>query len=799
MHDHFDPHLAWLGIPPEEQPVDYYRLLGVPQFESDREVIRKASDARMTLVKDHKSGPHARVAQKVASQISKATSCLLNPYRKGLYDKYLRARLADPSHAGVVWPPNDTDLSHEMQDSFEIVSEPPTAIQMLRERAQRLAAARSGRLAVAALVLAVLAAGIVAYTMWPSSGTSTTAVPVAPLPNAVGQAAATTRAELLRTETAIPAEQPKVESLSPAPNQQPAAPTSAPNKPDPGTAAHAPAPVSVADGPTANPAPASTQPSAGSVSAGAEQPTQPAVPVVTPDLPAAPGSVPTSETSDTKPGKPLPNGAIARHRPPAAAEQEAAVRRVREVLAEEFAAVKRPADHLALSDKLIGLARDSGNDSAAQFALYGESREQAILGADYAKALAISQQLAAAFDVDVLQEKALTIAHAGEEARLSADRKQLALAAQALVPDFLREGRFELANDVAQVAVSAATRARDPELGKAMRQLRDQVSQARRKWSEAEQVAEQLRNDPNNAELHHRYGAFLCFDRGDWQNGLPHLAKGSDPLVRQAAAKDAKNPAQAEQQAEVADAWFTAAESVQREFQPAAHARFLFWARQALPGASGLTRVRLDSQIQAAEKKRAETGTKEVPSSILAAGAARRPSPPLPAFLPPESLRGLIGRLQVEGNDVGVLWKYASGLQLTDSAISQLLQQAGLVRGRVRMEFVGFLFMNMPTTVNVVHNGGTPEGGQAVLAIDGRVLGEVGGTKATKGVYKLELSPGEHRVKWVLAGGNLGVCVVQFQDATSGTPVPVYHSPALLATVRETPFRARINVNMIQN
>ncbi len=41
----FDPYHEWLGILPQEQPPNYYRLLGVAPFEADPDVIRAAADA----------------------------------------------------------------------------------------------------------------------------------------------------------------------------------------------------------------------------------------------------------------------------------------------------------------------------------------------------------------------------------------------------------------------------------------------------------------------------------------------------------------------------------------------------------------------------------------------------------------------------------------------------------------------------------------------------------------------------------------------------------------------------------
>ena len=35
MSEAFDPYFQWLGIRPADQPPDHYRLLSIPQFESD--------------------------------------------------------------------------------------------------------------------------------------------------------------------------------------------------------------------------------------------------------------------------------------------------------------------------------------------------------------------------------------------------------------------------------------------------------------------------------------------------------------------------------------------------------------------------------------------------------------------------------------------------------------------------------------------------------------------------------------------------------------------------------------------
>ena len=43
----FDPYYTWLGIPPEEQPPDHYRLLGVKPLEENLDAIEHAADRQM--------------------------------------------------------------------------------------------------------------------------------------------------------------------------------------------------------------------------------------------------------------------------------------------------------------------------------------------------------------------------------------------------------------------------------------------------------------------------------------------------------------------------------------------------------------------------------------------------------------------------------------------------------------------------------------------------------------------------------------------------------------------------------
>ena len=91
MTSGFDPYYKWLGIPPDEQPPNHYRLLGLRQFESDPEVIEAASDQRMAHLRTYQAGQYSALSQKLLNEVAGAKICLLSPEKRARYDEILRA------------------------------------------------------------------------------------------------------------------------------------------------------------------------------------------------------------------------------------------------------------------------------------------------------------------------------------------------------------------------------------------------------------------------------------------------------------------------------------------------------------------------------------------------------------------------------------------------------------------------------------------------------------------------------------------------------------------------------------
>lgn len=121
MSDEFDPYRKWLGIPTDEQPPNFYRLLGIAKFEDDPDVISNAADRQMSHVRTYQSSKHSDLSQQILNELSKAKVCLLSPDKREAYDAELKAqndgstpvlvakRLPSPAAVPTPPPPMPTD------------------------------------------------------------------------------------------------------------------------------------------------------------------------------------------------------------------------------------------------------------------------------------------------------------------------------------------------------------------------------------------------------------------------------------------------------------------------------------------------------------------------------------------------------------------------------------------------------------------------------------------------------------------------------------------------------------------
>lgn len=93
MSASFDPYHRWLGIPPKEQPANFYRLLGLALFENDPEVVRDAAERQMAHVRTYQLGQYLDLSQRILNELAVAAACLRDSEKRAAYDAGLRREL----------------------------------------------------------------------------------------------------------------------------------------------------------------------------------------------------------------------------------------------------------------------------------------------------------------------------------------------------------------------------------------------------------------------------------------------------------------------------------------------------------------------------------------------------------------------------------------------------------------------------------------------------------------------------------------------------------------------------------
>ena len=141
-----------------------------------------------------------------------------------------------------------------------------------------------------------------------------------------------------------------------------------------------------------------------------------------------------------------------------------------------------------------------------------------------------------------------------------------------------------------------------PPLEKWVQMRHDQIQYARQQYATSRDAAQTLSRQPDDAAANHTLGQFLCFAKGQFAQGLPLLARGSDPQLRRLAQQDLAQPQDAAAQVQLADAWWDYAAGAADQAQGFIHELAGRWYSKALPNLAGEAKTHVASRLQQLEQ-----------------------------------------------------------------------------------------------------------------------------------------------------------------------------------------------------
>lgn len=624
MEKEFDPYHKWLGIPAEEQPPNHYRLLGVPLYTSDLDVIENAADRQMAHIRRLASGKHAELSQKVLNELASARGCLLNAEQKARYDSDLRRKIAAATPAPAAIPiaralplePQSAPVPKQLKtrgqnttantnaaagnEAFEFAV--GDARSMATGSTSRSGTARGRKksgpsgLLVAALMLIVAAIGL---GVW-----FTLQKPASDDPQQGTAVAQSNDAELSQSQGIN-------ERLPAEPYHEPATQRTAepeqyntPADPNGSDASLAPA-----DGENETPM-ATDNPSNDSLARSDGAAT----------LPNTNG--PLDETA-VPVRKPLPS-------PAELAPAQARVREVFRVANDAALASRQAEENISDAGEMLSQSKNSSEPVEVRFALLTESLRLS-LAAQHADSLnAAVVALQSQFETDgwsLVAEAAKNLPAANDEARKLQAAFFLELVPACQAVDAYRPA-LQLAEAAQEVISPKGKRALDLALRKQSSELIEQLTSLADMHDAYESALATLEKstagDAEQSAAHLAAGSYLAFIREDWPAGCKHLADSGDARLAAAAQADlegqqsnkAGNASAAKKRG---DLWFDFGERGKAFMRLPSKRRAGHWYTMALPELKGRDK-------QNVEKRLAELDRELGPASQLLADVPQKDS-----------------------------------------------------------------------------------------------------------------------------------------------------------------------------
>jgi hypothetical protein len=596
MSDSFDPYRKWLGISPQDQPPDFYRLLAIELFESDPDVIEVAADGRMAQVKNFQSGKYSKLSQEILNEIAKAKICLLNSDKKAEYDVMLRRKTEKKEIVSTCRPSPDTAAIPQIPQFHSASVSSRVAISDGQRR--RLLSAAIG--AVFLLVLGVvflLSRGGGSVNEGDVTGRQKAGFPG----HMVDRSETSARMQSGNASNIDKVERPIGSVVLP---QHDRSELEVDSLPDSLRLA------SAVDG--------TSKPADVPVGGGARRQLEDLLAVGdAEDL--IKDDFDDNEHAESDSKRPLKEVTPPNKRLPVPGlnERQEVEKKVREIFQKEFGEARTVDARLALAAKLKEQAKASADAATDRFVLMQIASEVLAGAGDVDNAIKIVDQMARLYSVDPFAIKAHLLAKSidsMQSGERSADAGQQVLNAAIELADLaVKKDEFDVARHFQKLAIAAAKRIDKTQLERELRVRERTLDRMKQRFATVKQAVDFLKREPNDPESNQTVGRWHCFTKSDWKKGLPFLAKSQNPKISILATQDMKHPTKPGEQVKLADAWWNIAQNEETMSKPGLLARATYWYEEAAPNLTGLEKMRVAKRLEkltAIETPSKQTGSK---------------------------------------------------------------------------------------------------------------------------------------------------------------------------------------------
>jgi WD40 repeat protein len=259
-------------------------------------------------------------------------------------------------------------------------------------------------------------------------------------------------------------------------------------------------------------------------------------------------------------------------------------------------ASKDPDELTNLYEKLFQRGLKPSEPPERRYAFLVEASDAAARAGDPLRSINALNELGKRYDVATLPLKAGALQQAMKETRTRSASEAVLGTSLFVLTEAIESDDYDAAERLVNSAEGATRKLGMPV--KAIQYIGNEVKRLKARYVTIEPSVAKLRQQPKDAEANRIVGRFRCFDKGDWEHGLPLLGRGDNAKLKDLAQKDEAAPTASTARVAVGDGWWTQAQPQRGIVKYHIQQRACYWYGLALPDAVEKDRTRMEKFIR---------------------------------------------------------------------------------------------------------------------------------------------------------------------------------------------------------
>lgn len=252
----------------------------------------------------------------------------------------------------------------------------------------------------------------------------------------------------------------------------------------------------------------------------------------------------------------------------------------------------------SLSNKLSAIAAED-DDPIVKYAALQEAMRLAGIAGDRTAAQNAIDLMDLNFEIDRMKITGSFIRRVSPRGLTKTQLAQWGEWADRLGDDALNQEQPPYAIAFYDIALRMTASGEDQETRASIQKKRDRVRRYLPEFSVADPLRRKLASNPDDPQACLGWGRYLCFVRGNWKDGLPLIAKGSDQELSALASEDLQTTKGPKESQAIAAKWISLADRTEdKVVKRGAIEAARFWLTQASANLTGLSLLTVQKQLK---------------------------------------------------------------------------------------------------------------------------------------------------------------------------------------------------------